>query len=502
MDKRIAQIVKSTNASPVYEVCTPTRILTLAELSQKLDNTIYLKREDETSVKSFKIRGAYHKIRSLKPEVMQRGIICASAGNHAQGVAISARELGIPATVVMTHNAPDIKVAAVKNLGANVILHGEIFDEANTFALEYAKQHQLSFIPPYDDEAVIAGQGTVGKELLEQLDTIDAVFLCVGGGGLISGVASYLKTYKPEIKIISVEPEDSATLHTSLAQQKRVILEEVGTFADGVAVKQLGVIPFELLQQGLVDETITVTNDEICAAIKDIYNDTRAIAEPAGALGIAGIKKYTHEHNVHNQHLVALLSGGNVNFDRLRYISERADIGEKSEAIFAATIDERPGSFLEFCSLLSGYSVTEFNYRYSSNSSARIFVGVGLKEGETQKQAILTKLSAQFAVIDLSENAIAKTHIRYMVGGKAETGSELLYRFEFPERKGALLKFLQAISGQFNISLFHYRNHGSAYGRVLVGFQTSEQETLESVLSEIGYIFHNETDNIAYQYFL
>jgi threonine dehydratase len=493
------KIIDEINNSSVYDVIEPTKLEFAKGLSERLDNNIYLKREDSTLVHSFKIRGAYQKISSLSKVEADKGIIASSAGNHAQGVAYSAKKLGINATVVMTTSTPKIKIDAVEKHGAKVVLRGEIYDEAHKYANDFAKENDLTLVPPYDDRQVIAGQGTIAKELLAQLPNLDMIFIPVGGGGLISGVAVFIKTNYPHIKIIAVEPRDTPTLHNSLQQNKRVILEEVGTFADGVAVKQIGKIPFELLSQNLVDECILVSNDEICAAIKDIYNDTRAIAEPSGALATAGIKKYLENNSIKNQNLVAIVSGGNVNFDRLRYVAERAEIGEKSEVIFAATIDEKPGSFLNFCNALQNRNITEFNYRFADSKKAHIFVGVSIGEG--LKQQLFDSLNT-FNITDLSENSIAKTHIRYMVGGKANTGDEILYRFEFPERSGALLNFLTEISGRYNISLFHYRNHGSDYGRVLVGFQTADIAGLEQALNNIGYIYYNETQNPAYQFFL
>jgi threonine dehydratase len=501
MHKTIDNIVNDINNTKVYEVLTPTKLELATTLSSRFDNNIYLKREDETQIHAFKLRGAYQKISSLSQAELSRGIITSSAGNHAQGVAYSAKKLGVKAKVVMTQNTPQIKIDAVKNLGAEVILYGDIFNDAHDYAIKLADEQNLVYIPPYDDAGVIAGQGTIGKEIIEQLKTANVVFIPVGGGGLISGIACYLKTKYPDIKIIAIESQDTPTLEQALKHNKRVILEEVGTFADGTAVKQIGKLPFEILSQGLVDECILVNNDEICAGVKDIYNDTRAIAEPSGALAVAGVKKYIEQHNIKNQNLVAIISGGNVNFDRLRYIAERAEIGEGFEAIFAAIIAEKPGSFLKFLQKLRGHNITEFNYRFNNEKEAHIFVGAEIFD-TSEKQRLFKDLNKDFPVQDLSDNSIAKTHIRYMVGGRASAKSEVIYRFEFPERKGALLKFLTEISGKWNISLFHYRNHGSSYGRVLVGFQAEDISELEKSLAKIGYIFHNETDNIAYKYFL
>lgn len=496
-------IVKNIENSKVYEVIQPTSLDFATSLSKRLNKNIYLKREDTTQVHSFKIRGAYQKIATLQKDKLKNGVLTASAGNHAQGVAFSAKKLGISATIFMPLNTPKIKVDSVKNLGGKVILKGDVYDETQKFALEFAQENNITFIPPYDDFAVMAGQGTIAKEILEELPSVDVIFVPVGGGGLLSGILSYIKTIKPSVKVIGVEPKDIPTLFSAKQNNTRTILKEIGRFADGVAVKQIGELTFDIANE-LVDDVLLVSNDEICAAIKDIYNDTRGIAEPSGALATAGIKKYLETHNISgnsisNTNLVAIVSGGNVNFDRLRYVAERAEIGEKSEVIFAATIDEKPGSFLSFCNSLQNHNITEFNYRFADTTHAHIFVGVEI--GESDKAEFFSHLT-NFNITDLSDNSIAKTHIRYMVGGKANTGDELLYRFEFPERPGALLDFLTTISGNYNISLFHYRNHGSAYGRVLVGFQTKDAKSLEKLLDNIGYIYFNESNNCAYQFFL
>ena len=378
---------------------------------------------------------------------------------------------------------------------------GDIYDDSHKFAQELCDKEQLTFIHPFDDLEVIAGQGTIAKELVEQLDKIDIIFIPVGGGGLISGIVSFIKNYNNNIKVIGVEPEGTPTLYNSLKYKSRILLTEVDRFADGVAAKQLGVENYNFIN--LVDDSILVNNDEICAAIKDIYNDTRAVAEPSGALATAGIKKYIENNKISNKNLVAIVSGGNINFDRLRYVSERAELGEGTEAIFAATISEKPGSFLDFCNDLGQHNITEFNYRFADNNNdARIFVGVSMVGKLGEKQQLFNKLQQKFEISDLSDNSIAKTHIRYMVGGRSEVKNEVLYRFEFPEKPGALLSFLKEISGKWNISLFHYRNHGSAYSRVLVGFQATDIIRLELILDKIGYIYHNETGNKAYKYFL
>jgi threonine dehydratase len=494
-------IIKLANNSRVYDVVDTTPLTLAFQLSKRLANNVYLKREDELAIHSFKLRGAYQKISSLSVEQVAKGVVASSAGNHAQGVALSAQKLGIKAVIVMPLSTPKIKVNAVEQLGGKVILHGDVYDDAYKYAKQLEKQQDLVFIHPYDDIEVMSGQATISKELLEQLPNIDKIFIPVGGGGLIAGMATYIKHYAPNIKIIGVEPQDSSTLYEAFKQNKRVILPEVGRFADGVAVKQIGKKTFEIAKQ-VVDEVVLVSNDEICAAIKDIYEDVRAIAEPAGALATAGIKKYVAQHSLQGENLISIVSGANVNFDRLRYISERADIGEYNEAIIAVTIDEKPGSFLKFCQMLKQHSITEFNYRYGFENQARIFVGVSLNKGLSEKKQLINKLSKAFDVLDMSDNSIAKTHIRYMVGGRSNCDNEVLYRFEFPERPGALLNFLEKIGTNWNISLFHYRNHGADFGRVLIGLQAQDVANLEQNFDEIGYFYQNETNNKAYQYFL
>jgi threonine dehydratase len=494
-------IVKLADNTRVYDVVDVTPLSRAFQLSKRLDNNVYLKREDELVIHAFKLRGAYQKISSLTPDQAAKGVVASSAGNHAQGVALSAKKLGIESVIVMPLSTPKIKVNAVEQLGGKVILHGDVYDDAYQYAKQLEQEQDLVFIHPYDDIEVMSGQATVAKELLEQLSGIDKVFVPVGGGGLIAGMATYIKHYAPEIKVIGVEPQDSPTLYEALKHNERVILPEVGRFADGVAVKQIGEKTFEIARQ-VVDEVILVSNDEICAAIKDIYEDVRSIAEPAGALATAGIKKYVKTHSLKNENLISVVSGANVNFDRLRYIAERADIGEHVEAIIAVTIDEKPGSFLKFCQMLEDHSITEFNYRYGSDTQARIFVGVSLSNGLAEKKQLLNTLSESFDVLDMSDNSIAKTHIRYMVGGRSSCDDEVLYRFEFPERPGALLNFLKKVGDNWNITLFHYRNHGADFGRVLIGLQASGVTELEKNFDELGYFYQNETDNKAYQYFL
>ena len=497
----MSAIVKLADNSSVYEVAKVSPLSIATQLSKKFANQVYLKREDDQIIHSFKLRGAYQKMSSMSDEQKAKGVIASSAGNHAQGVALGASKLSIKATIVMPTSTPQIKVRAVQELGAEVILFGDVYDDAFVHAKKLVSEKDLCFISPYDDFEVIAGQATVAKEILAQLDQIDYVFSPVGGGGLISGMASYIKHYAPHIKVIGVEPVDSPTLFKALEANERVVLDDVGRFADGVAVKQIGELPFEIAKE-CVDDVILVSNDEMCAAIKDIYEDVRSISEPAGALATAGVKKYILENDLKNKNIVSIVSGSNVNFDRLRYIAERADLGEVNEAIVAVTIPEEPGSFLRFCELLDNNAVTEFNYRYSAKKDAHIFVGVKLTKGESEKQALIARLSNSFEVFDMSDNSMAITHIRYMVGGHANAENEVIYRFEFPERPGALLSFLKKVKTEWNISLFHYRNHGADYGRVLIGLQVEDIKELEAKFDELGYYYKNETDNKAYQYFL
>jgi threonine dehydratase len=456
---------------------------------------------------SFKIRGAYNKIAQLSVLSAQRGVICASAGNHAQGVALAARTRGIPAVIVMPLTTPDIKVQAVADHGGEIVLHGDDYDQAYEHAVELGRARGLVFVHPFDDPDVIAGQGTIAMEILRQQhgDAIDAIFVPVGGGGLIAGIAAYAKSLYPRIKIIGVEPEDAAGMHQSLREGRRVTLERVGMFADGVAVRRVGEETFRLAKQ-YVDEIILVTTDQICAAIQDIFQDTRSIAEPAGALAVAGIKKYVAREQCSGRTLVAVNGGANMNFDRLRYVAERSDIGAQREALFAVQIPETPGSFLRFCESLGRRSVTEFNYRFGDAQSAQIFVGVSLSRGKPEREELLRDLQAAgFAVRDMTDNEVAKLHVRYMVGGQArELTHECLFRFEFPERPGALLKFLQAIGSGWNISLFHYRNHGSDYGRVLAGIQVPPATRTDFLLhlNELHYAYTDETENPAYKIFL
>ena len=497
----MSALIDLADNSAVYDVAKVSALSIATQLSKRFQNQIYLKREDDQVIHSFKLRGAYQKMSSMSDEQKSKGVIASSAGNHAQGVALGASKLNIKAIIVMPTSTPEIKVQAVEQLGAEVVLHGDVYDDAFHHAKKLESEQDLCFISPYDDFEVIAGQATVAKEVLSQLEEIDYVFAPVGGSGLISGMASYIKHYAPHIKVIGVEPVDSPTLYKALEANERVVLDDVGRFADGVAVKQIGALPFEIAKDS-VDDVVLVSNDEMCAAIKDIYEDVRSVSEPAGALSTAGVKKYILEHGLKDKNIVSVVSGANVNFDRLRYIAERADLGELNEAIVAVTIPEEPGSFLRFCEMLDNSSITEFNYRYAARKDAHIFVGIKLTSGESEKQALITRLSHSFEVMDMSDNSMAKTHIRYMVGGHANAENEVIYRFEFPERPGALLNFLKKVKTKWNISLFHYRNHGADFGRVLIGLQVDDVSDLESRFDEIGYYYQNETDNKAYQYFL
>ena len=490
----------------VYDVARETPLTPAPLLSRRLDNHVLLKREDLQPVFSFKLRGAYNKLRHLDRAALTRGVVAASAGNHAQGVALGAARLGATATIVMPRTTPPIKVQAVRNLGGRALLHGDSYDEAYARARALAAERELTFIHPFDDPDVIAGQGTIGMELLrQQPEPPDAIFVPVGGGGLIAGVAAYVKYVYPLIKIIGVEPEDAPTLHAALAAGAPVDLPEVGLFADGVAVRRIGEETFRLARQ-TVDAVVLVGADEICAAIKDIYDDTRGIAEPAGALAVAGLKRYVETERLTGATLIAIESGANINFDRLRHVAERAELGERREALFAVGIPEQPGSFLAFCKAIGRRQITEFNYRYADARQAWVFVGIELGGGPEERQELAAQLAAQgFAVRDMSDNETAKLHIRFMVGGHAPgLDEERLVRFEFPERPGALLRFLTGLGQEWNISLFHYRNHGAAYGRVLMGVQVprAQQPRFAQRLHELGYPFWDESDNPACRLFV
>lgn len=511
----LSHYVRLILQATVYDAVIQTPLDPAKKLSRRFGNDIRFKREDLQPVFSFKLRGAYNRISQLSKQEQEQGVICASAGNHAQGVAFSASKLQLKNIIVMPTTTPDIKVNAVKDLGGNVVLHGDSFDESNRYAMERAKNEGLTFIPPYDDELVIAGQGTIAMELMQQWRKMDYVFVAVGGGGLIGGISAFLGEVAPHVKVVAVEPEDASCLKIALETGERKRLPQVGLFVDGVAVAQLGELPFEIVNLQKSDKSgkvvepnvVTCSNDEVCAALKDVYEDTRSIVEPAGALAVAGMKKYIEEHQLQGKNCVAILCGANMNFDRLRYIAERTEIGEKKEAIFAVTIPEKTGEFLEFCRSLKGRNITEFNYRLNPHNqqSANLFVGIALKEGEKERQAVFESLMQKgYQVVDLTDDEVAKTHIRYLIGGHANLGDEQLFRIMFPERPMALLNFLEKLGQDFNISLFHYRNHGAAEGRILAGIQMGEQtaEALQNTLQNIGYECENISDNQGYQLFL
>ncbi|MBV9343717.1 MAG: threonine ammonia-lyase, biosynthetic [Gammaproteobacteria bacterium] len=490
----------------VYEVAIESPLEVAPRLSRRLGNEVRLKREDLQPVFSFKLRGAHNRIAQLSAHAAQRGVVCASAGNHAQGVALAAQRRGLRALIVMPQTTPQIKVQAVLDLGAELRLHGDDYDSAFEEALRCAREQGLVLVHPFDDPDVIAGQGTIGVEILRQCAAPpDAVFVPVGGGGLLAGIAVYVKSLYPAVRVIGVEPEDAAGMHDSLQAGRRVTLERVGIFADGVAVKRVGEETFALCR-GLVDEVVLVDTDEICAAIQDVFEDTRSIVEPAGALAVAGLKRFVAREQWQGRRLVAINSGANMNFDRLRHVAERADLGGEREALLAVVIPERPGSFLAFCQALGPRSVTEFNYRYAGGEGAQIFVGLALSGGRAEKQAVLGTLrAAGYAVTDMSEDEMAKLHVRYMVGGHARgLADEVLYRFEFPERPGALRGFLETLGARWNISLFHYRNHGSDYGRVLAGIQVppAQRADFRLFLEALHYPYVEESANPAYRMFL
>lgn len=502
MDKYIKKILEAN----VYDVAEETPLDFAPLLSKRFSSKIYLKREDLQPIFSFKIRGAYNKIRQLDDKQKSNGVITASAGNHAQGVALAAARLGVKSTIVMGENTPSIKVDAVVSLGAEVVLSGDSYDQAAKVARVLATERGLTYIHPFDDEDVIAGQGTIAMEMLRQhTGRLDAIFVPVGGGGLISGIGTYVKYMQPEVSIIGVESEGSACLWAALDKGRRVTLkaEELDQFAEGTAVRQVGKRTFRIAKK-CVDEVIKVTVDEICAAIKDIYEENRVITEPSGALAVAGLKKYI-ARGKSDETLFAIISGANLNFDRLRHISERTEIGEKREMLLGVTIPEKPGSFKRFCKTIGRCSITEFNYRFTGKDQARVLVGIQIGDGPSARERLIDRLSKRYELTDFSENEVAVLHVRHMVGGRSPgVQNEKLFRFEFPEKPGALLTFLEMLGEQYNISMFHYRNHGSAYGRVLIGIQVPDREMLVFMkeLKKIGYRYWDETSNPAFQLFL
>ncbi|EGQ8315753.1 threonine ammonia-lyase, biosynthetic [Vibrio cholerae] len=500
-----AEYLRQILRSPVYEVANVTPLQTMPRLSARIGNQVQIKREDRQPVHSFKLRGAYNMVSHLTEAQKAAGVIAASAGNHAQGMALSGTKLGIKTTIVMPRTTPDIKVEAVRGFGGEVLLHGSNFDEAKAEAERLSKEQGYTFVPPFDHPLVIAGQGTIGMEMLQQNGHLDYIFVPVGGGGLAAGVAVLVKQLMPEIQVIAVEPEDSACLKAALDAGKPVVLDQVSMFADGVAVKRIGDETFRLCQQ-YIDGHVTVSSDEICAAVKDIFEDTRAIAEPSGALALAGLKKFAEQQELKGKQLGTVLSGANTNFHGLRYVSERCELGEKREGLLAVTIPERKGAFFDFCQIIGNRAVTEFNYRYSDDQLANIFVGVRLVGGPEELKSIIHELrQSGYPVQDLSDDEMAKLHIRYMIGGRpSKPLTERLYSFEFPEYPGALLKFLSMLGTHWNISLFNYRNHGADYGRVLCGFEldTPDLGRFSEHLVELGYRYKDETDNPAYRFFL
>ncbi|MDB5047369.1 MAG: PLP-dependent threonine dehydratase [Fibrobacteres bacterium] len=505
MNKTPIDYLRKILTANVYDVAVETPLDPAPNLSARILNRVLLKREDMQPVFSFKLRGAYNKMAGLSPAALKRGVICASAGNHAQGVALAAQKLGARAVIVMPTTTPLIKIDAVKRRGGEVVLFGDSYSEAHIHAVELEKTRKLTFVHPYDDPEVIAGQGTIGMEILRQHPKpIHAIFCCVGGGGLLAGVAAYVKRVRPDIKVIGVEAVDADAMTRSLAAGKRITLKHVGLFADGAAVKQVGEETFRLCRE-YVDDMVLVDNDAICAAIKDVFEDTRSILEPAGALALAGAKAYAARHNLKEKTLVAIASGANMNFDRLRFVAERAEVGEQREAVLAVTIPEKPGSFKKFCTLLGRRNVTEFNYRFADSDQAHVFVGVGIHNRTEGLRLVETLRRHGLPCLDLTDDDMAKSHVRYMVGGHApQARNELLYRFIFPERPGALLNFLDTLRSDWNISLFHYRNHGADFGRVLVGMQVppADRKAFLAFLGRLGYEYAEETGNPAYRMFL
>ncbi len=489
----------------VYDVAIDTPLDYATNLSRRLKHDVWLKREDQQPIFSFKIRGAYNKMSRLPAHVLKKGVVAASAGNHAQGVALAGKTLGCPVTIFMPVTSPEIKVKSVRGFGAKVKLIGDSYAEAGVAASEYCKRKKLRLISPYDDPDIIAGNGTVGIEIMRSITgRVDAIFVPVGGGGLIAGIATYVKSVSSNVKVIGVEPMDSDAMTQSLKTGRRIALKEVGIFADGVAVKQVGKEPFRLCQK-YVDEIVRVNTDETCAAIKDIFEDTRTIVEPSGALAVAGLKRYCARVKRNGKGFVAVNTGANMNFDRLRHVSERAEIGERREAIVAVTIPERPGSFRQFCSTIGDRNITEFNYRFSNSEEAHVYCGIQISRREEVTQLVAELEQNDYPVLDLTDNEMAKIHVRHMVGGRAPNAdNEKVYRFEFPERPGALLGFLERMGSSWNISMFHYRNHGTDFGRVLCGIQVPPEEMhqFQDFLNAVGFTYVDETDNPVYRMFL
>jgi len=490
----------------VYDVARESPLELASGLSRRLGNAVFLKREDLQPIFSFKLRGAYNKISRMDPAKRAAGVVCASAGNHAQGVALAGNRLGIRAVIVMPRTTPSIKVDAVRALGAEVVIHGEGYDDAFAHATELGASSGLAFIHPFDDPDVIAGQGTIGMEILRQAQgPVHAIFVPIGGGGLAAGLSTYVKYLSPSTRLVGVEAEESPSMHAALAAGRPVTLAQVGIFADGVSVRRVGDETFRLCQRHL-DEIVLVSTDEMCAAIKDVFTDTRSIAEPAGAMAVAGMKRWLEDNPVEQSTLIAINSGANMNFDRLVHVAERANIGEQTEALLGVEIPELPGSFMRFCDLLGRRVVTEFNYRYADSAQAHIFVGLRLEHGRKERDELVCLLEDHgYPAFDLSDDEMAKVHIRHMVGGYAPPiEHERLFRFQFPERPGALMDFLTAIGSSWNISLFHYRNHGSDFGRVLAGVQVEPQDQTEFLehLAELGYAYWDESGNRAYRMFL
>ncbi|OIR18420.1 L-threonine dehydratase biosynthetic IlvA [mine drainage metagenome] len=492
----------------VYDVAIESPLELAPSLSARIGNNVLLKREDMQPVFSFKLRGAYNKMAQLTPEQLKRGVITASAGNHAQGVALSAHRMGCKAIIVMPTTTPQVKIDAVRHFGqrsVEIVLHGDSYNDAYGHALELEKEKKLTFVHPFDDPDVIAGQGTIGMEILRQHQApIHAIFCAIGGGGLIAGVAAYVKQVRPDIKVIGVQTTDSDAMYRSLKAKKRVQLSDVGLFADGTAVKLAGEETLRICRK-YVDEIVLVDTDAVCAAIKDVFQDTRSILEPSGALAVAGAKLYAKREQLKGETLATVCSGANMNFDRLRFVAERAEIGERREAILAVTIPETPGSFRKFCSLLGKRNITEFNYRYADPKAAQVFVGIQVRDQSETTDLVDRLQRSKLPTLDLSDNEMAKLHLRHLVGGHApEAKNEILFRFEFPERPGALMNFLNSMDHNWNISLFHYRNHGADYGRVLVGMQVprTDKKALKTFLDTLGYRYWDESDNPAYRLFL